>query len=772
MGSDGSFSASSLYDSLSHTSQTLNRSGIAVLRQLVAAQRASYTSVTNYVSSIYHNDNLSWSEIVFLSTCITTCAATMVGCGIVSSFIRRKWFRNGRSSSSQRWARNPSSTKSNKSTKTLTSSDDDYEDDDYDSNGSLRHGMDPSQARATEWSAEPQQQSSDGKRIQSTSGQFLFLFCCSNTVAAAKTDPGLLRKFTEFASYTTSKASYPAIRTFYSPHPQISRLPSKPSPVPLIVFVHGLGGSLAQFHHLLTSLSNIGSCFGIDLPGCGLSKFAPTEWDAYTVEALAELLVVAIERHRDREAGQEVILIGHSLGCSLSALLASSNSPIGKSLKDHIIGLIAVCPRATPPSAEDTTSFRRLLHIPGLIFDLWRWWDRRGGSQSASVMRMVGSDADAETRDLQVRFNKQSRTPVWRRMAWGTLPSYETGEAVGGMPGEKVWAGIRMPILLIAGEADAVTKPAEIQKLLKFFGDTSAHATINTAGGSIIPDASQIQEKITLPTDQRAHDEAYGIQSSETEMTLVDQTHGERKRLVKSAILPAPASHALLYDRATYRTLAGIIQDFLASHIDKRLGLGWQLQYLNTSGKWDVKNLAKWQKVVPVSKPIAGTFAALKMLREVDEQHNPVCFSAQYKGKIYAVIDISHESPVYNPATLEAGGIRYCKQPTVSKIPPTPDETRDFIALVDRLQGDIDEQTPEDEKKEHSVRPLVGVHCHYGYNRTGFLIVCYLIERLGYGVQDAIDEFNRCRPPGIRHGHFIDTLFVRYCVGLKRAPTL
>jgi pimeloyl-ACP methyl ester carboxylesterase/protein-tyrosine phosphatase len=767
MGSDGSSSASSLYDSLSHTSKSLNRSGITALRQLLAAQHASYTSLTNYISSIYRNDKVNWSKAVFLSTCVATIVATMVGCGLVSSFIRGKWFRKGRS------ARKSSSTKSNKSTKTLTSSDDDYEDDDYDSNGSLRHGMDPSQAKATEWSAEPQQQSSDGKRAYPPIVIVIFFsFLYSNAVAAAKTDPGLLRKFTEFASYTTSKASYPAIRTFYSPHPQLSRLPTKPSPVPLLVFVHGLGGSLAQFHHLLTSLSNIGSCFGIDLPGCGLSKFAPTEWDAYTVDALAELLVVAIERHRDREAGQEVILIGHSLGCSLAALLASSNSPIGKSLKDHIIGLIAVCPRATPPSAEDTTSFRRLLHVPGAVFDLWRRWDRRGGSQSASVMRMVGSDADAETRDLQVRFNKQSRTPVWRRMAWGTLPSYETGEAVGGMPGEKVWAGIHMPILLVAGEADAVTKPAEIQTLLKFFGDASAHTAIDTAGGGIIPDASRVHDQIKSPTDQRAHDEAYGIQSSETEKQLVDQTSGERKRLVKSAILPAPASHALLYDRATYRTLAGIIQDFLSSHIDKRLGLGWQLQYLNTSGKWDVKNLAKWQKVVPVSKPIGGTFAALKMLREVDEQHNPVCFSAQYKNKIYAVIDISHESPVYNPATLEAGGIRYCKQPTVSKIPPTPDETRDFIALVDRLRRDIDEKTSQDEKKEHSVRPLVGVHCHYGYNRTGFLIVCYLIERLGYGVQEAIDEFNRCRPPGIRHGHFIDTLFVRYCVGLKRAPTL
>lgn len=590
-----------------------------------------------------------------------------------------------------------------------------------------------------------------------------------------KTDPGLLKKFTSYASYTTSVATYPTIRTVYCPHPHLNRLPAKPAPVPLLVFVHGLGGSLAQFHHLLTSLCNVGSCFGIDLPGCGLSKFAPTDWGAYTVEALAELLVEAIERHRDQDAGQGVVLIGHSLGCSLSALLASSTSSIGTLLKEHILGLVAVCPRASPPSPADVTMFRRLLYVPGPIFDLWRCWDRRGGTQSTSVMRMVGSDADAETRALQVRFNKQSQTPVWRRMARGTLPNYNNGNgsAIGGMPGEKIWAGIDMPILLVAGEADAITKPAEVQKLLQFFGDASAHTAIDTSGSSIVPDASRVHDQVSAPRNPLAHEEEYGVEPSDGEKQM-EQDHsvdGKRKRLVKSAILPAPASHALLYDRATYRTLAGIIQDFLSQHIDERLSLGWQLQCMNTSGKWDVKNLVKWKKVTPVSEPIANTFAALKMLREVDEEHNPVLFAQEYHDRIHAVIDISHESPVYNPAQMERGGIRYCKQPTVSKIPPTPDETRDFIALVDRLEDEIDAKM---EKREDKTLPrlLVGVHCHYGYNRTGFLIVCYLIERRGFGVQDAIDEFNARRSPGIRHDHFIDTLFVRYCVGLKRAPTL
>ncbi|EAW23404.1 RNA 5'-triphosphatase domain-containing protein [Aspergillus fischeri NRRL 181] len=540
---------------------------------------------------------------------------------------------------------------------------------------------------------------------------------------------------------------------------------------------HGTDAALPQEkvthkHHEQSADANVGPCFGIDLPGCGLSTFAPTDWDAYTAEALAELLFTAIEQHRDREAGQKVVLIGHSMGCSLSALLASSASSIGSELKEHILGLVAICPRASPPTPNEVASYRRLLRIPESIFDMWRYWDRRGGLHSASVNRLVGTDADPDTRELQVRYNKQSKTPVWRRMAWGTLPTYnKDGKAIGGIPGEEVWAGVKTSVLLVAGESDAVTKPAELQKLLKFFGEVGPHAEAD--GSAIIPDASETHDTVSAAYDRFAHEEEYGLEAQTSEKTLFDdrRASSEKKRAVKTVILPGPASHALLYDRATYRTLAGIIQDFLSQHIDERLSLGWQLQYMNTSGKWDVKNLAKWKKVTPVSQRIANTFVALKMLREVDEEHNPVLFSQKYRDQIYAVIDISYENPVYNPASLEKGGIHYQKHPTVSKIPPTADEVRDFIALVDRLQNEITEKMKKSGNPD-GPRPVVGVHCHYGFNRTGFLIVSYLIERLGFRVQDAIDEFERQRPPGIRHGHFIDTLFVRYCVGLKRAPTL
>ena len=270
------------------------------------------------------------------------------------------------------------------------------------------------------------------------------------------------------------------------------------------------------------------------------------------------------------------------------------------------------------------------------------------------------------------------------------------------------------------------------------------------------------------PTDSRADDRKFGTLPSTTENT------SHNSKIVKTAILPMPAAHALMYDHSTYRTVAGLIEDFLSRYISPQLSLGWQLQQLTTSGKWDVKNLEKWKKILPVSGPIGhppstGIFRALKTLREQDEIHTPSVFLDHWRDKIFAVIDISHDAPVYDTASLERGGIQYHKFPTVSKVPPTTVEVADFIALVDRLRA---EQSLPSQTHTPITGKTIGVHCHYGFNRTGFFISAYLIERCGYRAQDALEEFAKQKPPGIRHEHFIDTLWMRYHVGLKKAPTL
>ena len=593
---------------------------------------------------------------------------------------------------------------------------------------------------------------------------------------AESSDPGLLRKFSSFKSYQTSKATYRSIRTFYRPHSQADKLPNKPTPLPLLVFVHGLGGCLASFSPILTSLINIAPCLGIDLPGCGRSAFSPTAWDAYTPEALAELLGVVIAEHCSAEEGQGVVLIGHSMGCSLSLLVATSNFAHQKNKHVEVLSLIGVCPQASPPSGKVATRYKMLLRIPTFIFDIMRTIDRRQGTDSASVTQFAGKDSSLEVRSIQVKYNRQSRTPVFRRMAWGALPHVASSKyAAKGVPGLETWSRLKIPLFLIAGEGDTVTKPEEISKIGRSLGK-SEKPSFSSLKKEARGDAPQSSSERSRPD---ALEKRQSIVST-TEVTILDDspdssakrpdgasTYSHKRQVLKTSVLPYPASHALFYDPATYRTLAGLIQIFLSDHVDTRLSLGWQLQHLSTEGKWDVKNLAKWQAIEPVSAPIAGIFRAMKTLREIDSVHSPERFVRQWKGKIKAVIDISHESPVYDPKGLDEGGIEYHKFPTVSKIPPTAEEVKDFIHLVDKLRS----QSPPSTDENDDDTALIGVHCHYGFNRTGFFICSYLIERENYTVQQAIDAFAQGRPRGIKHAHFLDQLFVRYCVGLQKAPT-
>ena len=462
------------------------------------------------------------------------------------------------------------------------------------------------------------------------------------------------------------------------------------------------------------------------------------------------------------------------MGCSLSLLAATSHLARQKNRDVEVVSLIGVCPQASPPSGRIARHYSMLLRIPTLIFDIMRTIDRRKGTKSASVTQFAGKGSNLELRKIQMKYNKQSRTPVFRRIAWGALPRLSGSKYVTrGLPGLETWSQLKVPLFLVAGEGDTVTKPEEIFKIGQSLGKvdklSTPSSTKKTNGGEPPLD---IQENQPGPKEKRQ-----SIVST-TEITVLDNTpdppaklpdgspaYSQKRQVLKTSVLPYPASHALLYDPATYRTLAGLIQSFLSDHVDTRLSLGWQLQHLSTEGKWDVKNLAKWQAIEPVSDPIAGIFRAMKTLREIDDVHCPEKFVSQWKGKIKAVVDISHESPVYDPKGLDEGGIEYHKFPTVSKIPPTVEEVKDFIDLVDRLRAQPPISTDDD-------TALIGVHCHYGFNRTGFFICCYLIENEKYSVQQAIDAFAKGRPKGIKHAHFLDQLFVRYCVGLKRAPTL
>ena len=476
---------------------------------------------------------------------------------------------------------------------------------------------------------------------------------------ASTLNPPILRKNSRIESYTTSTAIYPAIRTFYHAHPQAHRLPEKGRELPLLVFIHGLGGSLAQFGPLLNSLVNIAPCFGIDMPGCGLSTFEPKSYEAYTTKALVALHKAAIEDCCRTHNHEKIVLIGHSMGCSISALLVSSTAEQESTLNLRTLGMVAICPKSGPPTKSEAGTFQKLLLLPDVIVNFMRWLDKRGGPESSSVRRFVGDDAGIDLKMLQLRFNSQFPTPVFKRKALGAIPKYTSEtEGEGGMPGEHIWSGVKIPLFMIGGASDTVCKPAEIKTIVSHLHGQETPGMSNAQSASLPASTGDLSRSRSTTNSELM------VEKSTTEIIFSGQTNtsttsSQHSYPVKTAILPAPASHALLYDHAFYRTVAGLIEEFLSTYICTALSMSYQLQTLTTTGKWDVKNLAKWQAVPAVSGPIdQNRFRALKTLREQDPTHTPAVFAATWSKEIYAVIDISHDTPIYSPSTLERGGIQ------------------------------------------------------------------------------------------------------------------
>ncbi|TKS75491.1 mRNA-capping enzyme [Collichthys lucidus] len=69
-----------------------------------------------------------------------------------------------------------------------------------------------------------------------------------------------------------------------------------------------------------------------------------------------------------------------------------------------------------------------------------------------------------------------------------------------------------------------------------------------------------------------------------------------------------------------------------------------------------------------------------------------------------------------------------------------------------------------------SLRPVVEdlmfssvrVHCTHGFNRTGFLICAYLVEKMDWSIEAAVAAFSQARAPGIYKGDYLKELFRRY----------
>ncbi|XP_064144976.1 mRNA-capping enzyme isoform X3 [Loxodonta africana] len=120
------------------------------------------------------------------------------------------------------------------------------------------------------------------------------------------------------------------------------------------------------------------------------------------------------------------------------------------------------------------------------------------------------------------------------------------------------------------------------------------------------------------------------------------------------------------------------------------------------------------------------------------------------KVKMGLLVDLTNTSRFYDRNDIEKEGIKYIKlQCKGHGECPTAENTETFIRLCERFN----ERNPPE---------LIGVHCTHGFNRTGFLICAFLVEKMDWSIEAAVATFAQARPPGIYKGDYLKELFRRY----------
>ncbi|XP_061610908.1 mRNA-capping enzyme isoform X4 [Phyllopteryx taeniolatus] len=169
----------------------------------------------------------------------------------------------------------------------------------------------------------------------------------------------------------------------------------------------------------------------------------------------------------------------------------------------------------------------------------------------------------------------------------------------------------------------------------------------------------------------------------------------------------------------------------------------------------------RWRTCPRRGQPVAGKFLPMKTVLgpryddQVAEENRfyPSMLSNYLKSlnvKMGLLVDLTNTTRFYDHNDIEKEGIKYVKlQCKGHGECPSKETTAMFIQLCEHFM-------------EKNSTDLIGVHCTHGFNRTGFLICAYLVEKMDWSVEAAVAAFAQARAPGIYKGDYLKELFRRY----------
>ncbi|CAG8778687.1 12626_t:CDS:2, partial [Racocetra persica] len=279
---------------------------------------------------------------------------------------------------------------------------------------------------------------------------------------------------------------------------------------------------------------------------------------------------------------------------------------------------------------------------------------------SHSVNRMLHKDANVGLRTKQLKWNKQSKTFVWKRMLGGF--KWISREDI---------RGIQCPLLLIAGQEDRISPQCDL--ILVHEWCTSP----NTPDPVVIPQAGHnpMVEKPDL-VNLIINDfliKVCGLNTVDPGWQIAQKTKDENKWSMKN-----------------YQKVCRLKNKFML--------LAASDSYFSDNGNW----VRRWKQTPTIADRTVNRtlFRPMKVMRQGDEEHSPEIFMARHP-EIGFIIDITKDPPSYRTQSFDNSHIKYNKLSTVSKIPPSREEVRMFIQIA---------------KDAWSKKPdkQIAVHCHYG----------------------------------------------------------
>jgi pimeloyl-ACP methyl ester carboxylesterase len=158
-----------------------------------------------------------------------------------------------------------------------------------------------------------------------------------------------------------------------------------PAEGPVLVLVHGLGGSHLNWDLFAPLMREHGRVFAVDLPGFGRS-----EPGGRTASVAANVAV--LHRFLDEVVGEPVVLVGNSMGGMISILEAGEHP-------EKVRGLVLLDPAVPGPRRALDPLVVVMFAIYALPFvgERFMWWRRQRQSALARVremLQLVGVDPD------------------------------------------------------------------------------------------------------------------------------------------------------------------------------------------------------------------------------------------------------------------------------------------------------------------------------------------------------------------------------------------